>query len=132
MPKKIIYPTKESIIFVNELVNLMSNRKADQHKLLRSDAFITHIIEKTKKAKRDTYYKAAILLSGLIAAHGFASGNKRTAFIIATDLILENKEKSHIKNFNKVERIIRNIGRFSIGEIALWLKKGEIDEKKIF
>ena len=34
MKNKIVYPTVESVKFVNGVVNLMSNRKADQYKLL--------------------------------------------------------------------------------------------------
>ncbi|MDO8538133.1 MAG: type II toxin-antitoxin system death-on-curing family toxin [archaeon] len=131
MQKEISYPEKEAIIFINEILNIMSNRKADQHKLLRSDSFIENAVQKSKLNQGDIYDKAATILCLLITSHGFASGNKRTAFIVAIHFLTTNGAKIRIKNFNKGERIIRNISRFNEKEIALWLRRGEINEKKI-
>ncbi len=131
MKNKIIYPTVDSIKFVNRLVNLMSNRKADQHKLLISDDFIANIIKNVRKDTGDLYEKGAILLRDLIIMHGFASGNKRTAFIVAVQFISKNGGKMGIKNFTKAEKVLRNIRIYSLNDIAQWLKTGDIDESKI-
>lgn len=131
MPKEYLYPTKEAIFMVNEVVNIMSNRKADQHKLLRPASFIDDIIEKTKRSQGDLYDKAAFLLHNLATTHGFASGNKRTGFITALWFLKKNGGKVRVKNFNKAERIITNIRVFEPKEIAGWLRAGDIDETKI-
>ena len=131
MPKVYVFPTKEAILMVNEIVNIMSNRKADQHKLLKSAGYIDEIIEKTKQVQGDVYDKAAFLMHSLITAHGFASGNKRTGFIAALWFLRRNGGKERIKSFNKAERIITNIRVFEPNEIAGWLRTGDIDETKI-
>jgi len=131
MVKKIEYPTKHSVIYTNEIINIMSNRKADQHKLLRPDSFIDIIIKKSQDIKGDLYDKAAILLFNLVTMHGFASGNKRTGFITTLHFITQNGGRIRVKNFNKAERIIRNIRKFETDEIAVWLRTGGIDETKL-
>mgnify|MGYP001600038431 CR=1 FL=1 len=57
MKKEIFYPKKEAIIFINEILNIMSNHKADQHKLLRSDYFIDNAIQKAQSKKGDALIK---------------------------------------------------------------------------
>ena len=131
MPKEYAYPTRESVMFTNEIVNIMSNKKADQHKLLKSANYIDEIIEQTKQTQGDLYDKAAALMHGLITTHGFASGNKRTGFIVTVRFLKKNGGRIRVKNFNKVERIITNIKVYDPKEIAIWLRIGEIDETKI-
>ena len=125
------YPTRHSVIFTNEIICIMSNRKADQHKLIKPDSFIEAVIEKSKESTGDVYDKAAILLFNLVVNHGFASGNKRTGFIITIRFINQNKGKTRIRNFDKAERILRNIRKFNIEELAVWLRTGDIDEAKL-
>lgn len=131
MPKEFDYPTKHSIIYTNEIINIMSNRKAYQHKLIKPSGFTESILRETKEAEGDLYDKAAVLLHGLVTSHGFASGNKRTGLIIALTFIKKNRGRVRIKNFNKAEKVIRNIRKFSVAEMAAWLRRGEIDETKI-
>ncbi|ODS42351.1 MAG: hypothetical protein MSIBF_03220 [Candidatus Altiarchaeales archaeon IMC4] len=116
MTEKIVYLTKESVMFVNEVINIMSNRKADKYELLSTDGFIDAILEKVRNTEGDVYDKAAVLMRELITCHGFASGNKRTAYITASYFIIKNGGKVKFKNFNKVETIIRNIRNFSTEE----------------
>lgn len=108
----------------------MSNRKADQQKLIRPEDFIEYVIDDARKTEGDLYDKAAVLLRGLVVSHGFASGNKRTGFITMLTFLKENKARIRVKSFNKAENIIRNIRKFSSEELAIWLRKGDIDEKK--
>ncbi|MBU4266884.1 MAG: Fic family protein [Candidatus Altiarchaeales archaeon] len=130
MKDKLIYPTVESVKFVNRLVNLMSNMKADQHKLLMSDSFIATIIEKAREDTGDVYTKGAILLRDLIIAHGFESGNKRTAFVVTVHFINSNGGSMRAKNFNKAEKILRNIRRYDLEDLSHWLRTGDINESK--
>jgi len=127
---ELIYPTKESIINVNKLVNLMSNMKADAHKLLRDEVFIDMIINEVKETDGDVYDKAAVLLDSLVKTHGFASGNKRTGFIVTTYFIKKNGGKARFDNFDMVEKVLRNIRLYNIKEITEWLRSGVIDETK--
>ena len=131
MSKEYVYPTKEAILTVNEVVNIMSNRKADQHKLLKPSSFIDGVIEKTRQTNGNLYDKAGFLLHSLVTTHGFASGNKRTGFITAIWFLKKNGGKLKVKSFNKAERIITNIRVFEPTEIAMWLRTGVIDETKI-
>lgn len=130
MERKITYPDVDSIKYINKIVNLMSIRKADQYQLLMSDKFIDNIIKDVKKCKGDVYEKGALLLKNLIKAHGFASGNKRTAFITLTYFLTKNRGKVRFKNFDEVEKILRNIQLYDAAEISNWLRKGEINETK--
>ncbi|MBI2675898.1 MAG: Fic family protein [Candidatus Aenigmarchaeota archaeon] len=131
MVKDFIYPSKESIIFVNEIINIMSARKADKHELLASDTFIDDIIYRVKNAQGDVYDKAAVLLHSIIRSHGFASGNKRTGFIVTTHFLLQNHGRIRFRNFNKVEKVIRRLRALETEDIAAWLRTGDIDESKI-
>ena len=69
-----------------------------------------------------------ILLRELIQKHPFASGNRRTAFIVAKDFVLKNKEKFKIKEDPKQARIMIGIreGYYKDSEIKGWIKYGEI------
>jgi death-on-curing family protein len=131
MAKGYVYPPRHSIIFINEIINAMSNRKADQHKLMKPAGFIDAAIKKAKQTQGDVYDKAAALLYDLVTAHGFASGNKRTGFITTLWFLRKNGGKTRIKNFNKAEKVITNLRTFSTDEIAGWLRTGDIDETKI-
>ena len=131
MPSGYVYPTRESVLFTNEIVNIMSNRKADQHKLLRPASYIDEIVERVKQTQGDLYDKAGALMHDLITTHGFASGNKKTSFIVTLRFLKKNGGKVRVKNFNKAERIITNIRVYQPKEIAGWLRTGGIDETKI-
>jgi len=131
MKKKFIYPSKKSIIFTNEIINIMSNRKADQHKLLQPDSFIDEIIKDTKETEGDVYDKAALLMYKLITTHGFASGNKRTGFITGLRFLRKNGGKIRAKTFKKADRIIKRIRQYNAKEIASWLRTGDIDETRL-
>jgi len=123
--KRIVYPSIDNIVAINEIVNLMSNRKADKHKLT-GDKFIESIINETERSRGDIYEKAAILLRGLVVSHGFESGNKRTAFIVSMDFIITNGGKEGFKSFDEVEKVLRGIRSYGVKEIAKWLRTGDI------
>jgi death-on-curing family protein len=127
---ELIYPSKEAIINVNKMVNLMSNMKADAHNLLRGEGFIDVILGKVKKTEGDIYDKASVLLSSIVKTHGFASGNKRTGFVVTTYFLRKNGGKIRFGNFEMVEKVLRNIRLYNNKEIAEWLRTGDIDENK--
>ena len=125
-----IYPSRESIISVNKIVNLMSDNKADSHNLLINKRFIDAVLERVRKNKGDVYEKAAVLLEGLVKTHGFASGNKRTGFVVTTYFIKKNGGKTRFDDFYMVEKVLRNIRLYNTVEIAEWLRTGDIDESR--
>lgn len=109
----------------------MSNRKADQHKLLKPDSFIDEIIKKTRETEGDVYDKAALLIYELITLHGFASGNKRTGFITGLRFLRKNGGKIRTKTFKRADSIIKRIRQYNVKEIAVWLRTGDIDETRL-
>jgi prophage maintenance system killer protein len=128
--RKFVYPSPDVVIYINKVVNLMSTVKADSHKILMDEGFVKSKIEEAKKAGGDVYDKCALLLSGLTVVHGFASGNKRTAFIVSVYFLKKNGGKVRFRNFDDVERILKNIRLYNVKEISKWLRTGEIDETK--
>ncbi|MCK4532082.1 MAG: Fic family protein [Candidatus Aenigmarchaeota archaeon] len=128
--RKFVYPSPDVVRYINEVVNLMSTRKADAHKLLRSEEYIKRIIDDVKSTRGDEYDKCAVLLRDLITTHGFASGNKRTAFIVSVYFLKKNGGRVKFRDFDKVEKILKNIRLYNIIEISNWLRTGNIDETK--
>ncbi|GEM_PF-6353433 len=55
----------------------------------------------------------------------------RTGFITTLTFLKENNARMKIKSFNKADHIIRNIRKFEISELSIWLKTGDINEAKI-
>lgn len=130
--KKIIYPTPEKIIEYNLLVlNILKVKKADKAEVL-SHRKIVEIIDECKDMRGDIYDKAVFLLKSLIRKHPFASGNRRTAFIVTKDFLLSNKAKFKIKDDPKYARVMLGIREHSYidKEIKDWIKNGKIREFK--
>ena len=127
---KIIYPNPEKIIEYNLLVlNIIYAKKADKPELISKSKLID-VIEECKNFKGDIYDKAVILLKGLIQKHPFASGNRRTAFIVTKDFLLANKVKFGIKDDPKQAKVMIGIreGFYTDNEIKEWIKNGKIKE----
>ena len=132
MNKKAFYPTIEKVIEYNLMVlNLIKVKKADKPEVL-SRQKISEVIEDCKKLKGDTYDKAVILLKGLIQKHPFASGNRRTAFIVAKEFVISNNETFKIKDDPQYARIMIGIREsyYQDKEIKQWIKDGKIKEFK--
>lgn len=128
MKKRVIYPTVEKIIEYNTLIlNILQVKKADQPKVLSIEK-IKESIEECKKEKGDIYDKATILMCKLIRNHPFASGNRRTAFIITKRFLRLNKAKFKIGDSPEYARIMLGIreGYYSKKEIKEWIKNGKI------
>ena len=132
MTKKIIYPTPERIIEYNMLIlNLIKVKKADKAKIL-SHSKIVDIVKECKKVRGNIYKKAVFLLKGLIQKHPFASGNRRTAFVVTKEFILNNNTKFKIKDDPKQAKIMLGIREnyYNNLEIEEWIKNGRIREFK--
>ena len=126
------FPTLENIIEVNKLaLREIKVKKADKPKLLSYTA-LKDSIDNCKKMKGDVYDKAACILKNLIQKHPFASGNRRTAFIVAEDFLLSNKATTKLKNEKRHAKALTGIreGYYKDDEIKNWLKEGEIREFK--
>ena len=128
MEKDIIYPSPEKVIEYNLLaLTIIKAKKADQPKVL-SQQKIVNVIEECKKAEGDIYDKAVVLLKGLIQGHPFASGNRRTAFIITKDFLLSNGGIFRLKDDPAHARVMQGIREnfYKDEEIINWIKNGKI------
>ena len=88
------------------------------------------LIEDCKNKEGDIYDKAVTLLKGLIQKHAFASGNRRTAFVVTKEFLLNNQAKFRIKNDPKYAKVMLGIREhyYSEDEIKEWIRNGEIKE----
>jgi len=127
MPR-IKYPTVEEVIATNKRVlEIHRAKKADKHELLGTKHQIQEIIDRVKSKKGDIYIKSAVLLKELTISHLFASGNRRTAYLVTNDFIYKNEKKDIEKTEEEVE-IFKKIRYRDISdeELAKWIK----NEKK--
>ena len=132
MGKNIIYPSAEKVIEYNILMlNIIKVKKADKAEVL-SHSKLHGIIDECKKLKGGIYDKAVVLLKGLIQEHLFASGDRRTAFVVTKDFLLSNKQKFNIKDDPKYARVMLGIREhhYTDDEIKEWIKNGKIREFK--
>jgi len=128
----IIYPSPEKIIEYNFLaLELIKVKKADSPKVL-SRSKIVDVIKECEENDGDVYDKATILMKGIIQKHPFASGNRRTAFLVTKDFILDNNHKFNVKDDPNFARVMQGIREnyYSDYEIKEWLKNGKIKEFK--
>ncbi len=128
----VLYPTVEKVIEYNVLaLKLIKVKRADQPKIL-SHQKIVGIIEETKDSEGDIYDKAVVLLKGLIQKHPFASGNRRTAFIVAKEFLLSNQKAFNIEDNPTQARAMQGIREnyYTNEEVKEWIKHGKIREFK--
>ena len=89
------------------------------------------VIEAVEAQKGDVFDKAVVLLKGLAQAYPFASGNRRTAFLVTQNfLVYNNKEGVALGDQNAY--ILQGIREnyYQDLEIKEWLMKGDIREFK--
>ena len=128
----IIYPSVEKIIEYNVLaLKLIKVKRADQPKVLNHQ-MIVDTIEETKKTEGDIYDKSVVLLKCIIQKHPFASGNRRTAFIVTKDFLLSNQKVFNIEDDPIQARAMQGIREnyYTTQEIKEWIKHGKIREFK--
>ncbi|MEK6968513.1 MAG: type II toxin-antitoxin system death-on-curing family toxin [Nanoarchaeota archaeon] len=125
------YPSVEDIITINQkVIKDTVAKKSDKHQIL-SRSKIEKVLVTVEGDKGDIYDKAIDLLKGLIQAHPFASGNRRTAFAVCQNFLLANGKESKVKEDFDVY-ILQGIREDYYTKEATkhWLKTGEIDEFK--
>ena len=130
MEKKIIYPAPERIVEYNVLVlNIIKVKKADKPEVL-SYQRIVDTIEGCKGLEGDIYDKTIFLLKNLIQKHPFASGNRRTAFIVTKEFLLNNQIRFKIKDNPKYAGVMQGIREnyYTDLEIKEWIKNDKIKE----
>ena len=128
----IYYPVLEKVIEYNLLVlTLIKAKKADKANLLSRER-LEKVIEGCKNKEGDIYDKSVVLLKGLIQNHPFASGNRRTAFIVIKDFVINNNLKFGIRDHPSQAKIMTGIreGFYTDIEIKEWIKNGKIREFK--
>jgi len=127
---EIIYPTIERIVEYNFLaIMIIKVKKADQAKVI-SKPRLEYILEECKKTQGDIYDKATVLFINIIRLHPFASGNRRTAFLMAKEFLLTNNAKFKIQDDPSQAKIMIGIreGYYTPEEVKEWLKNGKIKE----
>ena len=67
---------------------------------------LVEIVEKCENTLADVYDKAIILLTGIIRKHPFASGNRRTAFLVMIDFLLDNTALCGLKDEPENARVL--------------------------
>ena len=77
------------------------------------------------------YNKAAALLKGIRREHVFNDGNTTTAILVTIDFLRENEKEFKPSDQDSIARVANNYKYFTDGEIAEWLKTGDINEAKI-
>ncbi len=134
MEQEIKYPTEERIIEYNVLaLTVIKVKKADRPAVLSSGR-LSLIIKNCKELSGDLYDKAICLLKGIIRLHPFASGNRRTAFIVTKEFLKENGGKFNIEDDPKQAKVMLGIREnyYTDEEIKEWIKHGKIDTFKRF
>lgn len=125
---EICYPSVEDIEKCNVIIlGLIQAKKGDRPHVL-SRAKIRDAISACEGAEGDIYAKAAVLVRQLVSGHAFASGNRRTAFIVAKDFVLNNGGSFKIEDTPIYAKIMQKIreGRYGNEEIAEWIRNGKI------
>jgi death-on-curing family protein len=126
------YLDSEKVIEFNFLaLTAIKAKKADQPKVL-SKAKIEKVLGDCERKEGDVFDKAGVLLGGLIKAHAFDSGNRRTAFISMKYFLILNKKQTKIADDPKNSRTMLGIREsyYSHEEIKEWIKNGKIKEFK--
>jgi len=132
MEAPIAYLSAEEVIKFNILaLEILRVKKKDRHQVL-SRLKLDSALDECKSLDGNIYEKAAALMSALIVAHAFASGNRRTAFISTKQFVSRNKGKFSIPDDANYAPIMQGIreGRYPNNKISEWIKYGKIIERK--
>lgn len=122
------YLTDEDLEDFNVLViNLIKVKKADKAEIL-SKRKLSLVLQEVEDFEGDLYDKAAVLLSGLVKAHAFASGNRRTAFVATKEFVTLNKGKFKILDDPSYAKVMQGVREnyYSHSELKDWIKNGKI------
>lgn len=132
MANGINYPSFEKVIEFNVLaVTLVKAKKADNAKVLNAPR-IRCILEECEKKEGDIYDKAIVLLKGIVQQHPFASGNRRTAFILAKYFLMTNRARFGVPDDPEYIGVMQGVREcfYSDEELKEWIKNGKIKQFK--
>ena len=132
MAENINYQTAEKIIEFNVLaLIIIKAKKADSAEVL-SKSKILMLLDECETKEGDIYDKALVLLKGIIQKHPFASGNRRTAFIVTKEFLIINQKEFNIEDDPIQARAMQGIREnyYTNNEIKEWIKNGKIREFK--
>ena len=76
------------------------------------------------------YERGAFYLRTVARLHVFEDGNKRTAWLVA-DSYLAGRELEVTPSQQQAATVMRHFRRFSVDELAAWLRTGTIDESEL-
>ena len=125
---QLLYPSAEEIIELNVLVlSVIRVKKGDRHQLLGTGK-LRQVVAECMESEGGIYKKAGILLCGLVRAHAFASGNRRTAFVAAKKFLEMNGNKIGVADSPENARVLQGVrdGYYSEEEIVEWIEHGKI------
>lgn len=120
--KDLVYLDEEIIIQLNiDALKLFETKKGDSHKLL-SYSKLHNAVLICEEFEGDFYDKAVILLKGIVKAHAFASGNRRTAFLVVNYFGDINKQKIFIADNPSNSKVMIGIREnyYSHEELKKW------------
>lgn len=126
------YPSVEKIIEFNLLsLSIIKVKKADSSRVL-SRAKISAVLGACKESQGDIFDKAVILLKGLVQAHAFASGNRRTAFLAMKYFLVMNNQRLGVEDKPENAKVLLGVREnfYFDEEIKEWIKNGKIREFK--
>ncbi len=125
---QLLYPSAEEIIELNVLVlSVIRVKKGDRHQLL-GPGKLRQVVAECMESEGGIYKKSGILLCGLVRAHAFASGNRRTAFVAAKKFLEMNGNKIGVADSPENARVLQGVrdGYYSEEEIVEWVEHGKI------
>lgn len=122
-------PDADEIISINEeVLRVYPQKKADRHHVM-SYAKVADAAQKAR-SEQEPYAVAATLLVELVRAHAFASGNKRTSFFCARNVLASVGEPFKIRDSIANARVLIGVreGFYNRNDIIHWLRTGDIHE----
>ena len=89
---------------------------------------IHQVLDACEQDEGDVFNKAAVVLEGLIKAHAFASGNRRTAFLAMKEFLKINNKTTKVNGVPDQAVVLQGIreGYYQHEEIREWIKDGTI------
>ncbi len=93
------------------------------------DRFLKELVEDAREID-DPYLKAALFMRRLKNLHVFEDGNKRTGWLAATYILEEYGHEPHLSETD-AQTVMKHLNRYSVEDIARWLREGKIDKEKL-
>jgi len=116
----VVYPSVDDLVEANKKVlTAVRVRHADSHRVLSYEK-LRRIAETIPNVDGDLYDQSAALLRLIAKEHAFASGNKRTAYLVAEAFMVNNGLPWTAQYEDGVMTGIRE-GSYTQAEVKDWL-----------